>query len=73
MRVLVIEVLCELRDALGVGVGLEPETLGLEQCLELLVVRDDAIVDNGKLPLRVGSVAGEALAGRLQVISIDVR
>jgi hypothetical protein len=53
--VLVVEELGELGDALGVGFGLEAEALGLEQSLELLVVGDDAIVDDGELPVGVGA------------------
>lgn len=50
-----VEVLCELCDALGVGFGLEAVALALEEGLELLVVCDDAVVDDGELPLGVGS------------------
>jgi hypothetical protein len=54
VRVLVVEVLGELRDALGIRLGLEAEALALEQSLELLVVGDDTVVDDGELPVRVG-------------------
>ena len=56
VRVLVEDVLGQLGDGLGVGLGLESETLGLEQSSQLLVVGDDTIVDNGELPLGVRSV-----------------
>ncbi|CAF3449092.1 unnamed protein product [Fusarium graminearum] len=49
-RVLVVDVLGELGNALSVGLGLELETLGLEESLKLLVVGDDTVVDNGELP-----------------------
>lgn len=52
--VLVVEILCELRNAFCVRLGLKPETLGLKESLELLVVGDDAVVDDGKLPCGVG-------------------
>jgi hypothetical protein len=44
--VLVVEVLCELGDTFGVGVGLKFEALGCQECLELLVVGDNAVVDD---------------------------
>jgi hypothetical protein len=49
------EVFGELRNALGVGLGLESETLALEQGLEFLVIGDDTIVDNSELPLGIRS------------------
>ncbi|KXT02277.1 hypothetical protein AC579_8322 [Pseudocercospora musae] len=52
----VVDVFCELRDGLSVGLRLEFESLALQQSLQLLVVGDDAIVHDGKLPLGVGSV-----------------
>ena len=52
--VLAVDVLCELGNGLGVGLSLELEALALEQGLELLVVCDDSIVDDGELPVRVG-------------------
>jgi hypothetical protein len=54
-RVLVVDVLGELGNALSVGLGLELETLGLEESLKLLVVGDDTVVDNGELPVGVRS------------------
>lgn len=69
LRVLVVEVLGELSNALGVGVGLELEALGAQEGLEFLVVGDDTIVDNGELPGRIGpagegSLATESLIAR---------
>jgi hypothetical protein len=54
--VLVVEVLCELGNALGIGLRLELEALSGEEGLELLVVGDDAIVDDGEFPGGIGSV-----------------
>ena len=54
LGVLVVDVLGQLGNALSVGLGLETETLAFQQGLELLVVGDDTIVDNGELPVRVG-------------------
>ena len=54
-RVLVVDVLCELGNALSVGLSLELETLGLEESLKLLVVGDDTVVDDGEFPVGVRS------------------
>src|SRR5690606_23871851 len=63
--VLIMDVLGELGNALGIRLGLEPEALALEQSLQLLVVGDNAIVDNGELPVGVGPVPeAAALAAR---------
>lgn len=68
-RVGVVNVLGELGDGLGVRLGLELEALALEESLQLLVVGNDTIVDDSKLPLGVGSVrvavdaAGLAVGG----------
>ena len=43
---LVIEVLGELSDALGICLGLELEPLSFKESLKLLVVGDDAVVDD---------------------------
>ena len=51
----VMEVLGELGDALSVSLGLEAEALALEEGPELLVVCDDTVVDDGKLPVGVRS------------------
>lgn len=51
----VVQVLGQLRNALGIRLGLELEALGAQQGLELLVVGDDTIVDNREFPSRVGS------------------
>ena len=58
VRVLVEDVLGQLCDGLGVGLGLESEALGLEQSSQLLVVGDDTIVNDGELPLGVRSDQG---------------
>jgi hypothetical protein len=52
--VLVVDVLGQLGNALGVGLGLEAEALALEEGLQLLVVGDDTIVNDGELPVGVG-------------------
>ena len=54
-RVLVVDVLGKLRDALGVGVCLKLVALGRQEGLKLLVVGDDTIVDNREFPSRVRS------------------
>jgi hypothetical protein len=54
-RVLVVHKLGQLGDALGICLRLELEALALEKSLELLVVGNDTIVDNGELPVRVGA------------------
>jgi hypothetical protein len=59
--VLVVEVLGELGNALGIRLGLELEALGAQEGLELLVVGDDTIVDDGELPGGVGPARGEAV------------
>lgn len=58
VRVLGVDVLCELGNSLCVGLRLKLEALALEQDLELLVVCDDSIVDDGELPVGVGPVGG---------------
>ena len=45
-----------LRFAIGISVRLELEALASEEGLELLVVGDDAIVDNGEFPVGIGSI-----------------
>jgi hypothetical protein len=47
------EVLRELSNAFRVSLGLELEALGGEQGLQLLVVGNDAIVNDGELPVRI--------------------
>lgn len=54
--VLVVEVLGELGDALRVRLGLEPEPLAFEKCLQLLVIGDDAVMNDRKFPSRVRPV-----------------
>jgi hypothetical protein len=68
-RVLVVDVLCELGNALSVGLSLELETLGLEESLKLLVVGDDTVVDDGELPVGVRSVRVAVGGGRRTVSS----
>lgn len=48
VRVLVVDVLSEDSNALSVGLRLEVLALALQQNLQLLVVGDDTIMDNGK-------------------------
>jgi hypothetical protein len=52
------EVLGELCNALGIGLGLESETLALEKSLEFFVVGNDTIVNDCELPLGIRSVQG---------------
>lgn len=54
--VLVVEVLGKLRNALGIGLSLETETLALQKGLQFLVVGDNTIVDDGKLPGGIGAI-----------------
>jgi hypothetical protein len=70
VRVLVIDVLCQLGNALRVGLGLELVALGLEESLKLLVVCNDAIVDDGELPGGVRPVQERLRSAllRLQVV-----
>ena len=51
--VLVVDVLCELGNGLCVRFRLELHALAFKQDLQLLIVCDDAIVHNSKLPLGV--------------------
>ena len=64
LGVLVVEILGQLGNALGIGLGLEPEALALEQGLQFFVVGDDSIVHDGELPGRVGPVGVAVHAGR---------
>ncbi|KAI1547229.1 GlmS Glucosamine 6-phosphate synthetase contains amidotransferase and phosphosugar isomerase domain [Pyrenophora tritici-repentis] len=67
------DVLCELCNSLGVGLGLELEALALKQRLEFFVVCDDAIVYDGELPTGVrpgdggGAVGGPSRVGNAGV------
>lgn len=54
--VLIVEVFGKFGDALGVCLRLESEPLAFEECLQLLVVGNDAIVNDRKFPIRIGSV-----------------
>lgn len=53
--VLVVDVFGQLGNALGIGLGLESESLCGQEGLEFFVVGDDSIVDDGELPVRIGS------------------
>lgn len=53
---LVVEVLCEFGNALCIGLRLELVAFGLQEGLKLLVVCDDAVMDDRKFPGRVGTV-----------------
>jgi hypothetical protein len=56
VRVLIVEVLGELGNALGIGLSLKAEALALQEGLQFLVVGDDTVVDNRELPGGVRSV-----------------
>lgn len=56
LGVLGVDVLCELGNSLSVSLGLKFEALALKQSLQLLVVCDDTIVDDGEFPVGVGPV-----------------
>lgn len=62
LGVLVVDVLGELGNALGIGLGLKLEALALEKNLQLLVVGNDTIVDDGEFPGGVGSFESNKLA-----------
>ena len=57
-RVLVVQVLGQLGNALGIGLGLESEALALEQSLELLVIGDDTIVNDAEFPCGIRPAKG---------------
>lgn len=70
--VLVVDVLGELRNRLGISLGLKLEALALKQDLQFLVVCDDAIVDNREFPVGVGPVGGELVlhdGGEIQAVT----
>lgn len=67
IRVLVVEVLGELGDALGVGLRLELESLGAEESPQLLVVGDDTIVNDGEFPGGVGPVTETPVLAHLNI------
>lgn len=56
VRVLIVDVFGELGDRLSICVGFELEALALQQCLQFLVVGDDPVVDDRKLPVRIRPV-----------------
>lgn len=55
LGVLIVDVLGQLGNALGIGFSLKLETLAAEESLQLLVVGDDAIVDDSEFPIGVRS------------------
>ena len=57
--VLVVQVLGQLGNALGIRLGLEAEALGAKEGPQLLVVGDDTVVDDGELPIRIGAARGK--------------
>jgi hypothetical protein len=58
---LVVNVLGELCNALCVGLGLELEALSNQKRLKLLVVGNDAVVDDAELPVWVRSTVEKAV------------
>ncbi|RUP48603.1 hypothetical protein BC936DRAFT_144315 [Jimgerdemannia flammicorona] len=61
------EVFGKLGDRLGISLGFEHVALLLKNGLELLVVGDDTIVNDGKLVLGVGALGMRVDSGRLTV------
>lgn len=57
LGVLVVDVFCKLGNALGIGLGLEMEALVLKKSLKFLVVGNDTIVDDRKLPVGVRTIS----------------
>jgi len=76
--VLIEDVLGQLSDGLSVGLGLETHALGLQKHPQFLVVGDDTVVDDGELPLGVGTVrvaidpAGRTVGGPSGVCNTGV-
>lgn len=68
LGVLVVDVLGELGNALGIRLGLKLEALAGEQGLELLVVGDDTVVDNNELGVGVGSVYCQFAGPRFSIL-----
>ena len=69
----IVEEFGKFCNAFSIGVSLEFEALALKESLELFVVRDDAVVDNGELPLGIGSRICQLSIGRvLDVFNIPV-
>lgn len=66
--VLVVDVLGQLGNTLGIGLGLESQALGLQESLELLVVGNDTIVDNGELPVGIRSVFNDMSAWSTMIL-----
>lgn len=53
---LLVQMMDELRNDLGVGVRLESVATLLQECLHLLVVGDDTVVDDHERVVLVGSL-----------------
>lgn len=68
LGVLVVDVLGQLGNALGIRLGLKLEALAGEQGLELLVVGDDTVVDNNELGVGVGAVGSQFTRPRFSVV-----
>ena len=56
-RVLIVDIFGELGNGLCVGFGLKTESLALEEGLQFLVVGNDTVVNDRKLPFWVRSGA----------------
>ena len=52
----IIDVLGQLGNGFGISIRLEFEALALQESLEFRVVGDDAIVNDCKFPVGIGSV-----------------
>jgi hypothetical protein len=53
---LVVQVFCKLGNALGVCFGFETEASALKESPKFLVIGDDTVVNDGKLPLGIRPV-----------------
>lgn len=79
VRVLFVQVVDELRDHLGVCLRLEVVSLRLQEALDVLVVGDDAVVDDDERVVLVGALrmrvrlARRAVSGPARVRDADVR
>ena len=58
---LVVQVFCKLGNALSVCFGFETEASALKESPEFLVIGDDTVMNDGKLPLRIRPVCLSAL------------
>lgn len=72
LRVLIINILGELGNALRIGVGFELEALRNEERLKLLVVGNDAIVNDTEFPGRVRSVAEKRSVQPINIVGGEV-